>query len=261
MRKKIYAIIILVLIGGTYINRVSIKDWLMEITKPKLPAAIDFNEKINENTNLITAEQEITGDNTDELLDNALPSSYNLDVPFTSQAPLADWNDTFKEACEEASSLIVHYFYQNKKFSPAEATAEILAMVNWQLDYFGGHFDLTAEQTAEMIKKYLHYEKVEVLENPTINDIKFHLSRQRPVIMPAAGRELGNPYFRTPGPIYHMLVIKGYTAADFITNDPGTKRGENFLYSYDTIMQAMRDWHPDDIASGAKKIIIIYPNP
>ena len=189
------------------------------------------------------------------------PTSLNLGVPFTPQAPDAIWDETFKEACEEASALMVDYYYKNKTLTTAAATAEILKMVDWQIKNFGSHFDLTATQTAAMIKEYLGYSQVEVIDNPTVDDIKFHLNQKRPVIVPAAGRELANPYFRTPGPLYHMLVIKGYTEDKFITNDPGTKRGEDYLYDYETIMNAMHDWNNNgEITKGAKRIIVIYPN-
>jgi hypothetical protein len=81
------------------------------------------------------------------------------------------------------------------------------------------------------------------------------------VIVPAAGRLLGNPYFTAPGPIYHMLILRGYTASNqFISNDPGTKRGESYVYSVDTIMNAMHDWNNgEEITEGAKRVLVVYP--
>jgi len=245
MKKSFIIIILLVILAGLFNYRIKIKNLWLDITAPAMPAAVEYQ--------LVEIKEEV-----DKSLKTALPKTYNLNVPFTPQAPLADWNETFKEGCEEASSLIVHYFYNNKAFTPQLATDEILAMVDWQLDYFGGHYDLTAKQTKEMINKYFGYAKVEVIDNPTIEDIKKHIFNQRPVIVPVAGRKLNNPYFKQPGPIYHMLVIKGYTEDKFITNEPGTKRGKDFLYSYDTIMAAMHDWNGENIDKGAKKIIIIY---
>jgi len=63
--------------------------------------------------------------------------------------------------------------------------------------------------------------------------------------VPLAGRELNNPYFRAPGPIYHMLVIKGYDSDEFIVNEVGTKRGDSFKYKYDVLINAIHDWNPD----------------
>ncbi|MBU1130700.1 C39 family peptidase [Patescibacteria group bacterium] len=266
MKKKLLlTLILLIILAGFFSYRVKIKNFVIDLTKPSMPTEVEFQQ----NNNDLQDPKPITDDQTTNTAaysqavgygNNVLPTTYNLNVPFTPQAPFAVWDETFKEACEEAAGLIVHYFYQGKTFTPQIAADEILAMVDWQLNYFGGHFDLTAQQTAEMIKEYLGYDKVEVVDNPTIDEIKNHLFQQRPVIAPAAGRQLGNPYFRTPGPIYHMLVIKGYTEDKFITNDPGTKRGEDFLYDYQVIMEAMHDWNESDILQGEKRIIVIYPN-
>lgn len=245
MIKKILLILILLItLAGFFVYRVKIKNFGLDLIKEKPPEPIEYQ-------------------NVDESRDapRRVPTdSINLDIPFTPQAPLADWDETFKEACEEASVLMVDYYYKNKTLTPAIATEEILRMVDWQKETWGGHFDLTAAQTAAMIKEYLGYTKVEIIDNPTVDDIKFHLNQKRPVIIPAAGQKLSNPYFRQPGPIYHMLVIKGYAENQFITNDPGTKRGENYLYDYQLVMEAMHDWNNENIRQGAKKIIVIYPN-
>ncbi|HLC64061.1 MAG TPA: C39 family peptidase [Patescibacteria group bacterium] len=253
MKKAFTILILLIILAGLFSYRVEIRNYWLEMTKPDLPEVVEYELVEKEMPKPEIKEKTGGAEN------KALPESYNLAVPFTPQAPLADWNETFKEACEEAAALIVHYYYQNKEFTPQLATEEIIKMVDWQKNYFGGHYDLTAEETKEMIQKYLSYERVEIIENPSVDEIKRQLIEKRPVIVPAAGRELGNPYFQTPGPIYHMLVIKGYTKDKFITNDPGTKRGEDFLYNYDTIMAAMHDWNATDINLGAKKVIVIYP--
>jgi hypothetical protein len=41
-----------------------------------------------------------------------------------------------------------------------------------------------------------------------------------------------------------MLVIKGYdeTQDQFITNDPGTKRGADYRYKTDILISALRDY-------------------
>ena len=61
------------------------------------------------------------------------------------------------------------------------------------------------------------------------------------VLVPMNGQKLRNPYFTAPGPERHMLLIRGYdpSTKEFITNDPGTKRGENYRYSEATIIDAI----------------------
>lgn len=266
MRKRsLLLLCLIIVIMGFFSYRVKIKNlfsqglislWLrLDLNKEEIPAAIEYKTI----DNLQTQNESLTID--DEKLSDIPKLEINLDVPFTSQAPTANWDETFKEACEEASIIMVDRFYKNQGFKSPETTEEeILKAVAWQKNYFGGHFDLTASQTAQMIKEYFGYKKVEMIDNPTVGEIKILLNDSRPVIVPAAGQLLGNPYFRRPGPIYHMLVIKGYAQNKFITNDPGTKRGKDYLYDFDVLMSAMHDWDPVDINNGAKRIIVIYPN-
>ena len=153
----------------------------------------------------------------------------------------------------------MHYFYEGKSFTKDLADQELLAIVDWENDHFGWYEDTTAEQTAELIREYWGYDRVEVIENPTSQDIKIQVANGRPVIVPAAGRELGNPNFTDPGPLYHMFVIRGYTADTFVTNDVGTRRGENYIYDIDTVMDAMHDWNDGDVYNGEREIIAVYP--
>ena len=99
-----------------------------------------------------------------------------------------------------------------------------------------------------------------MIENPTADQIKGFVAEGHPVIVPSQGQQLGNPNFTDPGPVYHMFVIKGYTADEFITNDVGTRKGESYRYDISTVMNAMHDWNGGDVENGAKRIIVMYPN-
>ena len=254
-------VLIIIILAFYYTDNLTI---FFRQTESDLPRAVKYQKtddnKEEQAVEKADSEEVITrADNTSESVAEIQPGSLNLDVPFTSQAPWADWQMPFKEACEEAAILMVHYYYQNKELNKDAATDEILAMVEWQAEKWSGHFDLTAASTTEMIKGYLGYKKVEIIDNPTIEQIKNLLNQKLPVIIPAAGRSLNNPYFKDPGPLYHMLVIKGYTEDKFITNEPGTKRGHNFLYDQTGLMEAIHDWQTNNILAGAKKAIVIYP--
>jgi hypothetical protein len=204
----------------------------------------------------------------DEIIEEAIsqdepipPSEFNLAVPFTSQAPYANWDLPYQEACEEASALMVAEYYRGASSGLLDAEAvdaEILASVGFQLDLFGDYLDTTAEQTAQLIDLYFGYTGV-VVENPTVDQIKAQITEGRPVIIPAAGQQLGNPFFSGLGPVYHMLVIKGYTDDGFITNDPGTRRGADFVYDFDVLMNAIGDWNNGDPVNGAKRVIFTAP--
>ncbi|MDP2736735.1 MAG: C39 family peptidase [bacterium] len=276
-RYLISALVLLLVLTGLFVYRTKIKALWFEFKKQSLPQAQEFKnfntDEVEDETPAVV-EKEPTNEpanNNDNQNTNTKPSqpeptnpsasAINLKVPFTSQAPFSDWSMPFKEACEEASLLMVDYFYRGKTFTQQIAKDEILKMVAWLDEHYDGRVDLTAAETAAVAKDYLGYKKVEVIDNPTIEQIKAHLNQQRPVIVPAAGRDLGNPNFTAPGPIYHMLVIKGYTATKFITNDPGTRNGADYVYTYQTLMDSIHDWnYGAEIRQGAKRVIVVYPN-
>ena len=187
-----------------------------------------------------------------------LPSEINLDVIFYSQAPDADWGMPWQEACEEASLILAYYYVKNQPLSKEKFKEDIWGMVDWQNKNFGGYIHTSTEQNAQILRDYYGYEDFEILDNPTIEDMKEALASGHPIIAPFAGRMLINPFFTTPGPYYHVIVIKGYDGKNFITNDVGTRRGHNFIYSYENTMSSLHDYNPNkDIKEGEKRIIIM----
>lgn len=190
-----------------------------------------------------------------------IPQQFNLAVPFTSQAPHANWELPYQETCEEASAYMVAEYYKGElsgAIDPDVADAAILEAVSFEEDFFGYYLDTTAEETAQFIDFFygLH---ATVVEDPTVDQIKAEIAAGRPVIVPTAGRELGNPNFSGLGPLYHMLVLRGYTQSMFITNDPGTRNGEGYVYDINVIMHAMGDWNNGDPENGAKRVIFVTP--
>ena len=188
-----------------------------------------------------------------------LESEINLDVPFTMQAPNQNWNLPYQEFCEEASMVMAAAYTQGKKtLTPAEADQLMLNVMDYENETFGYYKDTTAAETAEILRNYFQLQDVRLVNNPTEQDFKQALSENKIILVPAAGQLLGNPNFRAPGPPYHMLVIKGYTSTgQFITNDPGTRKGADYPYSADVILEAMHDWNNGDVESGQKVAIIV----
>ena len=188
-----------------------------------------------------------------------LPKQVNLAVPFTAQAPHANWDDPYAEFCEEASVLMAISYITGKSIpNPDFAAQKMLEIKAFEEKRFGYYKDTTAAETAIIFQEFYKYKNVKVLDNPKVADIKQALAAGKLVVIPAAGRLLGNPYYTPPGPLYHMLVIKGYTAdGKFITNDPGTRRGADFVYSEATIMNAIHDWRTDTKIELGKKVVII----
>ena len=57
-----------------------------------------------------------------------------------------------------------------------------------------------------------------------------------------------------------MLVVRGYTDDKFITNDVGTRKGENYQYDYDVLMNSIHDWNDGDVDNGQRVVIVVWPN-
>jgi len=191
--------------------------------------------------------------------DAVLPAEVNLAVPFTSQAPHQNWDLPYQEFCEEASVLMAASFVKNERInSPDDADKKMLAIMDFEEKKLGLSKDISAEETAVLLREFYGLEKVQVVSDPTEQGIKKSLAEGRAVIAPAAGRDLKNPNYKRPGPLYHMLVIKGYGKnGDFITNDPGTRNGADYVYKPSVLLGAIHDWNGGDVYMGKKVVIIV----
>lgn len=197
-----------------------------------------------------------------------MPASCDLEVPFTCQSPYQNWNMPWQEACEEASLIMIdHYLkgeYLNQELSKDLANQEILDMVDWQMQNWGGHYDLKAEGIAKLAKEYYNYRNVEVKYDITIDDIKKEVAQGNPVLVPTAGQLLDNPHFTAAGPAYHNLVVVGFDESGFIVNDPGVWQGFKFRYSFDNLYDSIHDFvdgtsksNPYPILNGKKAMVVI----
>lgn len=246
MRKPIIFIFLaaLVLSGGAlyYFSHPAVK---LESEKKALPAPVSTLSQSSSQTPL--AERTLT-----------VKSELNLDVPFTSQAPSGNWDAVHEEACEEASLLMANRYFQAKKIDePSDAEQGIQGIISWENQNLGFSESTSAEETARIAREMLGL-KAQIISNPSVDDIKLALSENKLVLMPAAGRQLGNPFFKSPGPLYHMLVIKGYTHDKFITNDPGTRNGADYPYVYKTLLEANHDWNNGDVQNGASLMVAVW---
>lgn len=169
------------------------------------------------------------------------------DVPFTAQAPRGDWSDPRQQhGCEEASLVMAHYWILGRNLTPSQALKEINELSAYEVKLRGHSHDTSAADTLALWREYYHHEGAYLLENLQSDEqpLKEVLARGGLVIAPTDGLKLHNPNFTPPGPDRHMLVIIGYDdrRGVFITNDPGTRRGRNYVYSYQTLMNALRDY-------------------
>jgi len=274
-------VIPLLIAGFVWSQRLAIADFFSEVKQTaEAPVAKTFDEvagaadvenvKVVENVDVAVGAEVVDSDVSTQTAEtnstpttSNQPSEFNLAVPFTSQAPLSVWDVVHEDTCEEAVIYMVNEFYEGGpagKIDPNVAEADLLKIVEFEKVLFGFFESTTAAQISVLAEQMYGYERVGVFENPTIEEIKEHLVAGRPVIVPTAGRMLGNPNFTGEGPLYHALVLKGYTETKFVTNDPGTRLGADYQYTFETVMNAMHDWNGGDPVNGAKVIVVIYPN-
>jgi hypothetical protein len=254
--------ILLLVIGGffAYQKREVIRDWIELRTKPALPQAESYRQIVaSEKTTSTVGYGESPAIQPTV---KTVSEQMHLLVPFTPQAPNANWAMPYQEACEEASLLMVAGYYHGDQGTYATGTADtkILDLIGFEQDQFGLGPDMTAAQTAEVIQAYDPSLQAEVVAVTSIDQIKLFVAQGIPVIVPADGKALANPNFRNGGPVYHMLVITGYDAeGHFITNDPGTRKGYDYMYDEQVLLNAIHDWNGGDVPNGNKVMIVIYP--
>ncbi len=192
------------------------------------------------------------------------------EVPFVVQAPFGNWKDqNFQNACEEASMVMaMSWVKKEKNISPTEAQKRILAVIDWENKNFGYSTDTNAFDMEKVFQQYFEYKNISVKENVTLEEIKTEIQKGNLVIVPAFGRALKNPNFTPPGPVVHMLLIVGYdpTAKQFITNDPGTRKGANYRYEEGLLFSAIWEYPsgkknpPVPTAGKIKKAMISVSN-
>jgi hypothetical protein len=188
------------------------------------------------------------------------------DVPFSPQAPFGEWSDPRQEdGCEEMAAIMAMRWVNQKTLTKEEAKKELLALSAWQTEKYKTYIDTSAQDTAERIfKGYYNYDKVKVVYDIDIVAIKKEIIAGRIVIVPLDGRAIKNPFYTRGGPERHMLLIKGYdpVTKEFITNDAGTRRGENYRYGEGALINAVRDYPTGNhipITESRRAMIVIYP--
>jgi hypothetical protein len=171
-----------------------------------------------------------------------IKKSVLLNVPYTVQAPLANWS-VHEESCEEAAVLMYHYFLSGKRglsgniISPYLAGSEMVKMKNWQVKAYGREPDLSIYKLGVFVRQYYGYDP-KVFKSITTQDIKRELSAGHPVLVPVMTHGLRNPHYG-PKSVYHILLIKGYSSGGAIANDAGIKEGQSVVYPWGTVFSAI----------------------
>ncbi len=189
------------------------------------------------------------------VIKNVLPDTINLAVPFTSQAPEGNWDQPWQDACEEAAVLMLDAYYKQYDLSVLFAKEELQDMVDWEeAKSWGG--SISIERVQQVTEHYVGTGG-RIIQDPTVDQLKGLLAAGHPILAVADGKTLENPYFTNGGPVYHALVIKGYTPTHFITNDPGTRHGADFQYTYDNLISSLKDWNNGDVKQGRAVVMVL----
>lgn len=187
-----------------------------------------------------------------------LRPSVLLKAPFAPQAPTANWDAEHEETCEEMSLILVALAKQGiYSLTPEEAEVHLQKLLEYERAHQYGE-DITVAELQAIAKNYYNLDS-EVISVREAEDLERPLNQGKFVIVPLAGRELGNPYFSGDGPWYHMVLLTGYTQESFITHDVGTRRGRNYEYEKLRFLNAIHDWTgvKEEIFRGERKALVI----
>lgn len=263
MKKPVFigAIVVLIL-GAAGVGHYVFRQ--LQFQKENVPAAVEISqiERSQQAAPGVSGPTQATQAATQEKIQ--VPAELNLKMTFYSQAPFGDWSEPWQEACEEASILLIANTYYHHDWTRENFRDEILKLVTWEDQNFGDYRNTSAAQISRMLKEYLGLKSV-IHADPTFEDVRQVLARGHLIVMTFAGKMIGNPNYKNGGPVYHAMVIKGYKtgaatgATDkVITEDVGTKNGEDYVYSWSTLRRALHDFS-DPIESGKKFMIEVLP--
>lgn len=186
-----------------------------------------------------------------------LAQAKNIVVPFTVQAPFGSWAQPWQDFCEEATIVMVDSFYTGRQLDKYTARDELLKIDRIKQNHLGWSLDEDAEKITSLVNNFLSWE-IKLVENPTLEQIKAEIDAGRPIIFPVHGKYLYNPYFRNGGPDYHTVIISGYddVTQEFITQEPGTRHGQDLRYSHNILLNALHDHLPNNKTKEGKKVAL-----
>ncbi len=257
--------VVVVLLGAGWLARGVIRDVWYDVTRPSVPEAVPYTPSVPAPTKPTTTKSAPAPAPTPTPTPTPAPTqttklSVNLAVPFLLQAPNQNWVQPYEDACEEASLVMVDAYYdgRTKTFAADEGLIALDAVIAFEDETYGYNKDTTSADVANTAKVF--FGRKATVMDATEASIKKMLNQGYPVIVPAYGKALKNPNFKNGGPEYHMLVIKGYNKdGSWITNDPGTRNGPDYVYGKQVLLDAIHDFDPRDMQAGRKVMIVVTP--
>lgn len=242
MKKKLYTLIALGCVALTlagFLLYPKIESYFYRLQLDQANA-----ETMKEIASVAVTNQSISKSIEESAVKPLIPDKAYLIVPSFCQSPFPteeSWH-IHHASCEEAAVLqAVYYFNGVTTVDLTRVDSTLKDMIAWQEKHFGLHKDIHADSVKMMMRGYFGYkdDEIKIIRDATILDIKQAVAQGYPVVAPTYGRMLNNPYYKPPGPEYHMVTVIGYTHDRIITNDVGTKRGKDFSYPVDVFKNAM----------------------
>lgn len=257
LKKKQFGIVLAltVLVVFVWIFRVSVKETFVDVVDNEtLPAPVEYGSLPS------NAVVPSPGPRVAAPVQLSLSSlEINLNVPFSPQAPHANWDQPYQDACEEATTIMVSHFIAGTPLNADIMDKEILEMVAFEEKNYGFAKDSNIKETTRLVNEYFPNLVARAVYDITVSDIADELVLGNAVVVLANGQVLANPNYTAPGPKKHAIVIKGITDGKFITNDPGTRRGADYVYTFDTVYRAIVDYDGGTAGTGKKAMIILSP--
>lgn len=195
-----------------------------------------------------------------------IPEEKLLDIKFYSQAINWNFSEPYENFCEEASFLNWYYFLIWK--SPDlekydEDLWKIKQIEDEILDLWYKHTSLQDTLKASLVFQWDDV-KVdwEIIENPTIQNIKKNIVMWNPIIAPLHWKSLHNDLFLDWGPGCHNVLIKWYNKDNFIVNEVWISKWDSFEYPQNLIMQNIFNYdeklYPENFKSWKKEILVLF---
>jgi len=174
----------------------------------------------------------------------ALPDHMLLQVPFTTQAPLNNW-DKHQESCEAANLTMLYLYWQHDQsvvLDPHGADNYIRMIDSWK-----SQPDLNDTMMGQLAQKHWGYSYRLLPNDPKV--IAQQLSAGRPLLAEVRTHGLGNTHYpgyashyeQTGWSVPHFVLIIGYDSTGVWLNDPGISWGRGYHISYAQLTHAIDD--------------------